>query len=145
VVQLLRVAAGLFKRATDMSDDLSTTPAPAEGLSDNAAGAIAYVTIIPAIIFLVMAPYNSRPFVKFHAWQNIGLNVGCICVYIVMAILGFLLVFVHLGFLAFALYGLLWLAIVVVWILSVVKASQGSAFKLPLISNFASKQSGYNV
>jgi uncharacterized membrane protein len=83
--------------------------------------------------------------VKFHAWQNIGLNVGCICVYIVMAILGFLLVFVHLGFLAFALYGLLWLAIVVVWILSVVKASQGSAFKLPLISNFASKQSGYNV
>ena len=62
-----------------------------------------------------------------------------------MAILGFVLVLIHLGFLAFALYGLLWLAIVVVWILSIVKASQGSVFKLPVISGFASKQSGYGI
>jgi uncharacterized membrane protein len=34
---------------------------------------------------------------------------------------------------------------VVVWILSIVKASQGSVFKLPVISGFASKQSGYGI
>ena len=128
-----------------MSDDTGSTATSSEGLSDNAAGAIAYITIIPAIIFLVMAPYNTKPFVKFHAWQNLGLAVGTVCLYIAMAILGFVLVLIHLGFLAFALYGLLWLAIVVVWILSIVKASQGSVFKLPVISGFASKQSGYGI
>jgi len=128
-----------------MSDETGSTATSSEGLSDNAAGAIAYITIIPAIIFLVMAPYNTKPFVKFHAWQNLGLAVGAVCLYIAMAILGFVLVLIHLGFLAFALYGLLWLAIVVVWILSIVKASQGSVFKLPVISGFASKQSGYGI
>ena len=31
----------------------------------------------------------------------------------------------------------------VVWVLCIVKASQGSALKLPVISKFASEQSGY--
>ena len=42
-------------------------PQPAQsGLSDNAAGALAYVTIIPAIIFLVVEPYNKNSFIRFH-------------------------------------------------------------------------------
>jgi len=28
------------------------------GLSDNAAGGLAYITVIPAIIFLILEPYN---------------------------------------------------------------------------------------
>ena len=43
------------------------------GLSDEAASGIAYLTFIPAIIFLVVAPYNTSPKVKFHAWQSIFL------------------------------------------------------------------------
>ncbi len=35
------------------------------GLTDNVAGLIAYITIIPAIIFLVIAPYNKSRFVRF--------------------------------------------------------------------------------
>jgi hypothetical protein len=31
----------------------------APGLADNVAGMLAYVTIIPAIIFLVLEPYNT--------------------------------------------------------------------------------------
>src|SRR6185437_2632978 len=53
--------------------------APAEGLSDTAAGALAYITIIPAIIFLVVAPYNTKPFVRFHAFQSIGFYVVWFC------------------------------------------------------------------
>ena len=45
------------------------------GLSDNAAGGLAYVTIIPAIIFLAIAPYNRSSFVRFHAWQSIFLTI----------------------------------------------------------------------
>ena len=63
-----------------MSDTPQYTPVPPQppapsqpgaqsGLSDNAAGALAYVTIIPAIIFLVMEPYNKNRFIRFHSWQ----------------------------------------------------------------------------
>ena len=41
------------------------------GLSDNAASGLAYITIIPAIIFLVVAPYNQKPEIRFHCWQSI--------------------------------------------------------------------------
>ena len=49
-----------------------------DGLSDTAAGALAYITIVPAILFLVLAPYNQKPFVKFHAFQCLGLGVAWI-------------------------------------------------------------------
>jgi uncharacterized membrane protein len=107
--------------------------APAEGLSDTAAGALAYVTIIPAIIFLVMAPYNTRPFVKFHSFQCLGLAVVMVC-------LAFVNVIPILGQIVYAICGI---GMFVVWILCVVKASRGSAQKLPVISEFAAKQSGY--
>lgn len=104
-----------------------------EGLSDTAAGALAYVTIIPAIIFLVVAPYNTKPFIRFHAFQSIGLCIVWFCLVIIwiVPILGWII-----GAIGF-------LALLICWILSIVKASQGSAFKLPIISEFAAKQSGY--
>ena len=108
-------------------------PAAAEGLSDTAAGALAYVTIIPAIIFLVMPPYNTRPFVKFHAFQCLGLAVVWFC----LGIIGIIPI------LGWAVLGLGSLALLVVWILCIVKASQGGALKLPFLSDFAAKQSGY--
>jgi uncharacterized membrane protein len=103
--------------------------APAEGLSDTAAAALAYVTFIPAIIFLVVAPYNTKPFVRFHAFQSIGLAIVWFCACFV----------IWIPFLGWALG----LAILVCWILCILKASQGSVFKLPVISQFAAKQSGY--
>ena len=104
-----------------------------EGLSDTAAGALAYLTPIPAVIFLVMAPYNTKPFVRFHSFQSIGLAVCWFC-------LGLLFVIPILGWIVGAVG---YLALLVCWILSIVKASQGSVFKLPVISEFAAKQSGY--
>jgi uncharacterized membrane protein len=108
-------------------------PTPVEGLSDTAAGALAYVTIIPAIIFLVLAPYNTKPFIRFHAFQCIGLAICWFC-------LGLVWIVPILGWIVGALG---FLVLFVCWIMSIVKASQGSAFKLPVISEFAAKQSGY--
>jgi len=54
------------------------------GLSDNSAGALAYVTFIPAIVFLAMPPYNQSPYVRFHAWQSIFLFVAWIVLWIAM-------------------------------------------------------------
>ena len=107
--------------------------APAEGLSDTAAGALAYVTIIPAIIFLVMAPYNTKPFIRFHCFQCIGLAICWFC-------LGLVWIVPILGWIVGALG---FLVLLICWIMSIVKASQGGAFELPIISEFAAKQSGY--
>ena len=107
--------------------------APAEGLSDTAAGALAYITIIPAIIFLVMPPYNTKPFIRFHAFQCIGLAICWFC-------LGWSGSFRSSG--GSSARSDSW-RLLVCWIMSIVKASQGSAFKLPVISEFAAKQSGY--
>jgi len=118
------------------------TPTPAStpaGLSDNAAGAIAYITFIPAIVFLVAEPYNKNPYVRFHAWQSIFLTGAAIAFDIVM---GFVLAI----FLLFAphLYAILWnligLAWFVIWLITLYNASQGKRFKLPIIGNLAEKQ-----
>lgn len=110
-----------------------TAAGPVEGLSDTVAGALAYVTIIPAIIFLIMPPYNTRPFVKFHCFQCLGIAVVWFC-------LGVLGIIPFLGWLVWALGSV---AMFVIWIMCIVKASQGTYLKLPFISEFAAKQSGY--
>jgi len=101
------------------------------GLSETAAGAIAYLTIIPAIIFLAMEPYNRSSFVRFHSWQSIFFGVTVAVVHTILAIIpivGWLLLApVSLGFL-------------ILWILVIVKASKGERFKIPFIGNFAEQQ-----
>ncbi|AEU38832.1 DUF4870 domain-containing protein [Granulicella mallensis] len=107
----------------------------AEGLSDNMLGALAYVTIIPAIFFLVVAPYNQKPFIKFNAFQCLGLALVWFCI-------GFIFVIPVFGWI---IGGIGNLAVIVCWLLCIIKASQGSVFKLPVIGDFAAQQSGYRV
>jgi uncharacterized membrane protein len=110
---------------------MPTPSQPAQsGLSENAAGALAYVTIIPAIIFLVAEPYNKNPFIKFHAWQNIFL---CICMFAVgivgiIPILGWLIVLISVPIM------------LIVWLICLLKALKGEKFKLPIIGDLAEKQ-----
>jgi uncharacterized membrane protein len=111
-------------------------PPPAtEGLSDNTACALAYVTFIPAIIFLLVPPYNQKPAIKFHAIQEL-------CLSVILVALHFLWVIPILGWFIYAIGSL---CLLVVWVFCIIKASQGSAFKLPLIGNFAAEQSGYRI
>ena len=55
------------------------------GLSDNAAGAISYITFIPAFVFLFLAPYKESAYVRFHAWQSVLL---CVLAFVMEIILG---------------------------------------------------------
>ena len=108
-------------------------------LSDHAAGAIAYLTFIPAILFLVLEPYKRNSYVRFHAWQSILLFVGAFGVNLVLA---FLLIFAllfspRLHLLAWRAIELFWIA---VWIACVVNAAMGKRFKLPVIGELAEQQ-----
>lgn len=120
-----------------MSDSPQYTPVPPQtaqsGLSDNAAGALAYVTIIPAIIFLIIEPYNKNSFVRFHSWQCIFLGVASIAVHIVLGmipVVGWMILpFASLGFL-------------IIWIIALLKALKGERYQLPIIGKFAAQQAG---
>ena len=108
-------------------------PAPAAGaggLADNVASGLAYITIIPAIIFLVMEPYNKNKTVKFHAFQCLGLAVTSLASTLIMII----------PILGWIIGPLGHLAVFVCWIICVVKAFNGGKFKLPVIGDFAEKQ-----
>jgi uncharacterized membrane protein len=120
-----------------MSDSPQSTPVPPQaaqsGLTDNTAGALAYVTIIPAIVFLLVEPYNKNSFVRFHAWQCIFLGVTAIVIQIVLGIipvLGWII-------LPFASLGIL-----IVWIMTALKALKGERYQLPIIGKYAAQQAG---
>jgi uncharacterized membrane protein len=119
-------------------------PAPqasSAGLSDNVAAALAYVTIIPAIIFLVLEPYNKVPLVRFHSFQSIALCVGGIVVQVAVMIMEGFLRFIPLSWVLFgAVNMLIGLALFIAWVVVVLKALKGEWYKLPVIGDFAEKQ-----
>ena len=113
------------------------TAASASGLTDNVAGALAYVTIIPAIVFLILEPFNKKRFVRFHSWQCIAFAVAWTVLWIALGIIGHIPV---LGWATVFLWPLISLAGLILWIILVLKAYQGQMFKLPIIGDMAEKQ-----
>jgi uncharacterized membrane protein len=115
------------------------TQATAGGLEDNVAGALAYVTIIPAIVFLVLEPFNRRRFVRFHSFQCLFFAVAWTALWIVLSFIA------HIPFLGWAtiiIWPLVSLVGFVIWLILVLKAYQGQMFKLPVIGDMAEKQAG---
>ena len=110
------------------------------GMSNNAAGAIAYFTFIPAIIFLLVPPYNTNPYVRFHAWQSLMLNVSVVLISILLS-------FVLVIFLIFdaellvVFKNLVWLGWFVLWLMCVLKAMNGQRFRIPVLGSVAERQS----
>ncbi len=113
-------------------------PAPS-GLSDNGAGALAYVTIVPAILFLVLPPYNQSSYVRFHAWQSVFFNVAAVALYIVLGILGRIPL---LGLLVIPVMLVVFLGLFILWLVAVLKAVNGQRFKIPIIGALAENQAG---
>jgi len=111
----------------------------AGGLTDNVAGMLAYVTVIPAIIFLVMEPYNKSRFVRFHSFQSIFFCVALIALSIALSIFTFI---PFIGLILIPLHLLIGLGGFAVWIILLLKANQGQMWKLPVIGDMAEKQAG---
>jgi uncharacterized membrane protein len=108
------------------------------GLSDNAAGGIAYITLIPAIFFLIVDPFKKSPYVRFHAWQSIFFFVAWAVIDILIGVVQNLVP--STVFLTLTVLQLVGLAIFVVWIIVFVSAFNGKRIKLPIIGDLAEKQ-----
>ena len=106
-------------------------------MSENVAGMLAYFTIIPAILFLLIEPFNRNRFVRFHSFQCLFTCGALILLQIVLSIFGRILPFFMLG-----IWSLLGLAELALWILLVFKAYNHEMFKLPIVGDMAEKQAG---
>jgi len=116
----------------------SAAPATS-GLSDDAASGIAYLTFVPAIIFLVVAPYNTNAKVRFHAWQSIFLAAAWFVLWVCLVILGFV-PFVQI--IDVFLFPALGIGFFILWLITMINAFQGKQFKIPIIGAYAQKQAG---
>jgi uncharacterized membrane protein len=117
---------------------------PAPPLQENIAGMLAYFTIIPAIVFLLVEPYSRNRFVRFHSFQCLFAAVALIVIDIMLSIASSIFHLVPvIGWFVAALMWPLWgLAMVALWLLLVIKAYQHEVFKLPVVGDIAAKQAG---
>lgn len=123
-----------------MPDQVEQTPqAQPAGLSESATCGLAYVTFIPAIIFLAVAPYNQSPKVRFHSWQSIFLAVAWVVVWVALMVLGMI---PGLNLLDIILAPLVGLAFLLLWLFVMISAFTGKMIRVPVIADFAAKQSG---
>src|ERR1700722_14560900 len=121
---------------------LAAVPAANAGLTENAAGALCYLGgIVTGIVFLVMAPYNRNPRIRFHAFQSILFGVGCMLGWFVIVAIGMVLPF-SIAMMVSLFSTLLWGGGLLVWLLLMWKAYQGEALSLPVVGGMARQQAG---
>ena len=115
------------------------------GMEDNLAGALCYVMgFITGVLFLVLEPYNKRPFVRYHAFQSIFFNVGVIALFIALGIVGMILsAIVHLFAPVMLPVNLIvYFLVFAMWLVCMFKAYNRQWFQLPVVGALALKQSG---
>lgn len=101
-------------------------------LDENIAGLLCYVLgWISGIVFVILEPKNK--FVRFHAIQSI-------IVFGAATIVGAILRWIP--FIGFALGWIISVIAIILWIVLMVKAYQGTKYKLPVSGDLAQKWAG---
>jgi uncharacterized membrane protein len=115
----------------------------------NVIGALTYLAgFITGIVFLVLDPYKSNSFVRFHAFQSIFFNVAWVGFWIVWMILSAVLTPLTAG-----IFGLIALPLMLIfslvgfgiWVFLMYQAYQQKLFKLPVVGKFAAEQAGVRL
>lgn len=112
-------------------------------MEDNVASTLCYsLGLITGIIFLLLAPYNQKKTVRFHAFQSIFYHVTCILFYFVFSfVFGILLTMMHFAGLTFAfIWPLIGLAFFLGWLFLLIQTYQGKKVVLPIIGALAEQQ-----
>lgn len=119
---------------------LSVSESPGAASSrERMLGALAYVGLIPAIVFLLIPALRGNRFVRFHSWQSVLFTIASVSMglvlkllFMVLAILpvvGFLLAWLSLGIGSMGIFFL--------WIVLLAKAALGNYYQLPVIGPLA--------
>jgi len=106
--------------------------ASTEGLAENVAGLLCYVLgWVTGLIFLLT---DKRPWVKFHAAQSIAVFGGLTVIRIGLLFMS--------HFLGWAIFGLVGLLSLVLWIFLMVKAYQHETVRIPIAADIADSLAG---
>jgi uncharacterized membrane protein len=106
--------------------------ASSEGLAENVAGLLCYsLGWVTGLIFLLI---DKRPWVKFHAAQSIAVFGG-------LTIIRIGLLFMS-HFLGWAIFGLIGLVSLVLWVFLMVKAYQHETVRIPIAADVADSLAG---
>jgi uncharacterized membrane protein len=106
--------------------------ASTEGLAENVAGLLCYALgWVTGLIFLLI---DKRPWVKFHAAQSIAVFGGLTVIRIGLLFMSHLL--------GWAIFGLIGLVSVVLWIFLMVKAYQHETVRIPIAADIADSLAG---
>jgi uncharacterized membrane protein len=125
--------------------ELNKTQVPAQGkvgyLRENVAGGLAYLSFVPAVIFLLLDPYRRSSFVRFHSVQCLVLWLIGIVLGLALRILGMLIFPIPvLGPLLIVIVDVAFiLAAVVLWFVLIIKALQGETLMVPWVGDVAER------
>jgi uncharacterized membrane protein len=113
------------------------------GIAFNVAGLLCYILWpVACILFLLVGPYNTNKFVRFHAFQAAFLGLAGIVAAIALQVLTSILALIPL--LGWVVGSLVWIAygitILVLVILLMVKAYNGERYSVPVIGDLATQQ-----
>jgi uncharacterized membrane protein len=101
-------------------------------LPENVLAAVAYVTFIPPLVYLLREPFKSNQELRFHSYQ-------CLLVWAAVAAMAVVLKVVALSaFLLATLIGaILLIGLGILWLVLMLKAYLGERFALPVIGGVA--------
>ena len=118
-------------------------------MDTNLVGALTYLAgFVTGIVFLVLDPYRSNSFVRFHAFQSIFFNVAWVAFWIVWMILSAILTPLTAGIFSLIALPLMLIFAVAgfgIWIFLMVQAYQQKLFKLPIVGKFAAEHAGVRL
>jgi uncharacterized membrane protein len=99
---------------------------------ENSLGALAYITFVPAIYFLLVTRYKKSAIVRFHAWQSLELNLALfIATYALALTMAFgPVVYMTLLFAT-------WISATLIWFFCGINALHGRRRVLPLLGPLA--------
>lgn len=106
---------------------------PLASLDKDLYGALAYATPVPALAFLLIEPYRSNPFVRFHSYQCLLLTLAAALLAAVSSVLA---VF---HFLEALLSYILQLGLLAAWAFAAYRAWQGQRLRLPVVGDIAAR------
>ena len=110
---------------------------------ENIAGALAYFSFVPAIVFLLLDPYRKNKFVRFHAVQCLAVWLAGLVAALALRILGMAVFLIPiLGPLLVVIVDVaVILAALLLWLVLIIKALQGEMFGLPWLGTVAHQHS----
>ena len=140
--------------APKISPSQPGSPAPSStagsgGITSNVAAMLSYIPfcfigLICAILFgFILEPYKKDRFIRFHAWQSLAVHGAFLALWIGWLIVSVVLTAIARVFamITFPISILLSLGALILMVVLMVKAYSNETFKLPVVGDWAEKQS----